>query len=252
MKLISWNVNGLRAAVRKGCLEDFARLDPDVICLQEIKLQEGQIDLELPGYEFYWNYAVRKGYSGVAIFTKKTPLSVTYGLGIEEHDQEGRVITCEFEDFFLVTCYTPNSKRGLERLDYRMVWDDAFRAHLAALDEKKPVVICGDLNVAHKEIDLENPTSNRRNAGFTDEERGKFTELLDAGFTDSYRYFYPDTEKAYTWWSNFNKSRERNIGWRIDYFLVSNRFMDSVESAGIHPQVFGSDHCPVELVLNSK
>lgn len=252
MKLISWNVNGLRAAVRKGCLEDFARLDPDVICLQEIKLQEGQIELELPGYEFYWNYAVRKGYSGVAVFTKKTPLCVTYGLGIEEHDQEGRVITCEFEDFFLVTCYTPNSKRNLLRLDYRMEWEDAFREHLCHLDEKKPVVLCGDLNVAHREIDLENPASNRRNAGFSDEERGKFTELLDAGFTDSYRYFYPDREKAYTWWSNFNKSRERNIGWRIDYFLVSNRFMDSVEAAEIHPQIFGSDHCPVELVLNAK
>lgn len=250
MKFISWNVNGLRAVVGKGFTEIFASLDADFFCLQETKMQAGQLDLAFDGYESYWNYADKKGYSGTAIFTKHTPLSVTYGLGIDEHDHEGRVITLEMPDFYLVTCYTPNSQDGLRRLDYRMTWEDDFRAYLQRLDAKKPVIVCGDLNVAHKEIDLKNPKTNRKNAGFTDEEREKMTTLLDAGFTDSFRFFYPDLTDAYSWWSYRFRAREKNAGWRIDYFLVSNRLADKMASATIHNEIFGSDHCPVELVLN--
>lgn len=250
MKFISWNVNGLRAVVGKGFAEIFASLDADFFCLQETKMQAGQLDLAFDGYESYWNYADKKGYSGTAIFTKHTPLSVTYGLGIDEHDHEGRVITLEMPDFYLVTCYTPNSQDGLRRLDYRMTWEDDFRAYLQRLDAKKPVIVCGDLNVAHKEIDLKNPKTNRKNAGFTDEEREKMTALLDAGFTDSFRFFYPDLTDAYSWWSYRFRAREKNAGWRIDYFLVSNRLADKMASATIHNEIFGSDHCPVELVLN--
>lgn len=250
MKFISWNVNGLRAVVGKGFAEIFASLDADFFCLQETKMQAGQLDLAFDGYESYWNYADKKGYSGTAIFTKHTPLSVTYGLGIDEHDHEGRVITLEMPDFYLVTCYTPNSQDGLRRLDYRMTWEDDFRAYLQRLDAKKPVIVCGDLNVAHKEIDLKNPKTNRKNAGFTDEEREKMTTLLDAGFTDSFRFFYPDLTDAYSWWSYRFRAREKNAGWRIDYFLVSNRLADKMVSATIHNEIFGSDHCPVELVLN--
>lgn len=249
MKFISWNVNGLRACVDKNFMEDFKNLDADFFCLQETKLQEGQIELDLPGYYQYWNYAVKKGYSGTAIFTKHEPISVTYGMGIEEHDQEGRVITLEYADFYLVTCYTPNSKQELERLDYRMVWEDAFRDYLSNLAKKKGVIVCGDLNVAHKEIDLKNPKTNHHNAGFTDEERNKFTELLEAGFVDSFRYFYPDQESIYSWWSYRFKSREKNAGWRIDYFVVSENIKDRMKDASIHNEVFGSDHCPVELVF---
>lgn len=250
MKFISWNVNGLRAVVGKGFAEIFASLDADFFCLQETKMQAGQLDLAFDGYESYWNYADKKGYSGTAIFTKHTPLSVTYGLGIDEHDHEGRVITLEMPDFYLVTCYTPNSQDGLRRLNYRMTWEDDFRAYLQRLDAKKPVIVCGDLNVAHKEIDLKNPKTNRKNAGFTDEEREKMTTLLDAGFTDSFRFFYPDLTDAYSWWSYRFRAREKNAGWRIDYFLVSNRLADKMASATIHNEIFGSDHCPVELVLN--
>ncbi|MCI6625617.1 MAG: exodeoxyribonuclease III [Bacteroidales bacterium] len=250
MKFISWNVNGLRAVVGKGFAEIFASLDADFFCLQETKMQAGQLDLAFDGYESYWNYADKKGYSGTAIFTKHTPLSVTYGMGIDEHDHEGRVITLEMPDFYLVTCYTPNSQDGLRRLDYRMTWEDDFRAYLQRLDAKKPVIVCGDLNVAHKEIDLKNPKTNRKNAGFTDEEREKMTTLLDAGFTDSFRFFYPDLTDAYSWWSYRFRAREKNAGWRIDYFLVSNRLADKMASATIHNEIFGSDHCPVELVLN--
>lgn len=249
MKFISWNVNGLRACVDKNFMEDFKNLDADFFCLQETKLQEGQIELDLPGYYQYWNYAVKKGYSGTAIFTKHEPISVTYGMGIEEHDQEGRIITLEYADFYLVTCYTPNSKQELERLDYRMVWEDAFRDYLSNLAKKKGVIVCGDLNVAHKEIDLKNPKTNHHNAGFTDEERNKFTELLEAGFVDSFRYFYPDQESIYSWWSYRFKSREKNAGWRIDYFVVSENIKDRMKDASIHNEVFGSDHCPVELVF---
>lgn len=249
MKMISWNVNGLRACVGKGFLDFFNRVDADVFCVQETKLQEGQIELELEGYHQYWNYAIQKGYSGTAIFTKNKPLEVTYGIGIEEHDNEGRVITLEFGECYLVNVYTPNSQRGLERLDYRMKWDDDFRSYLKGLDKDKPVIVCGDLNVAHKEIDLKNPSTNRKNAGFTDEERGKFTELLEAGFIDSYRYFYPDKTEAYTWWSYMFNARARNAGWRIDYFCVSERIKDRLLKADIHQDVLGSDHCPVELVL---
>lgn len=251
LKLISWNVNGLRAQVRKGFLEKLDALDPDILCLQEIKLSEGQLELDLENYEEYYNYAERKGYSGTAIFTKKKPLSVTYGIGIPEHDQEGRVITMAFESFILVTCYTPNSKRGLERLDYRQVWEDAFLAYLKKLEEDKPVVVCGDLNVAHNDIDLANPASNHKNAGFTDEERAKFNQLLDNGFIDTFRYFHPDETEAYTWWSNFANSRARNIGWRIDYFLASEALKPRLISAAIHADVMGSDHCPVELQLEA-
>lgn len=250
MKFISWNVNGLRAVVGKGFAEIFASLDADFFCLQETKMQAGQLDLAFDGYESYWNYADKKGYSGTAIFTKHTPLSVTYGMGIDEHDHEGRVITLEMPDFYLVTCYTPNSQDGLRRLDYRMTWEDDFRVYLQGLDAKKPVIVCGDLNVAHKEIDLKNPKTNRKNAGFTDEEREKMTTLLDAGFTDSFRFFYPDLTDAYSWWSYRFRAREKNAGWRIDYFLVSNRLADKMASATIHNEIFGSDHCPVELVLN--
>ena len=249
MKLISWNVNGLRAVVGKGFAEIFASLDADFFCLQETKMQAGQLDLEFEGYQSYWNFAEKKGYSGTAIYTKHTPLSVAYGIGVDEHDHEGRVITLEMPDFYLVTCYTPNSQDGLRRLDYRMTWDDDFRAYLLALDAKKPVIVCGDLNVAHREIDLKNPKTNRKNAGFTDEEREKMTTLLDAGFTDSFRHFFPDLTDAYSWWSYRFRAREKNAGWRIDYFLVSNRLADKMQSASIHNEIYGSDHCPVELVL---
>lgn len=254
MKLISWNVNGLRACLKKDFMASFQALDADIFCLQETKLQHhaGQADeVELPGYHLFWNSAEKKGYSGVALFTRQEPLSVSYGLGIEEHDHEGRVITAEYPDFYLVCCYTPNAQNELKRLDYRMDWEDAFRAYLQRLDETKPVILCGDLNVAHREIDLKNPKSNRKNPGFTDEERGKFQTLLEAGFTDSFRHFYPDLEGAYSWWSYRFHAREKNAGWRIDYFLVSDRLMERVEDARIHPEIFGSDHCPVELVLKN-
>lgn len=247
MKFVSWNVNGLRACVKKGFLDFFHEIDADFFCIQETKLQEGQIDLDLEGYEQYWNYAEKKGYSGTAIFTKHTPLSVTYGIGEEEHDQEGRTISLEYESFYLVTVYTPNSQRELARLDYRMTWEEVFRSYLLRLNEDKPVIVCGDLNVAHNEIDLKNPKTNRNNAGFTDDEREKFTTLLEAGFIDTFRHFYPDKTDAYTWWSYFAKSRERNIGWRIDYFLVSKALRDNLVDAQIHDQVMGSDHCPVSL-----
>ena len=249
MKIVTWNVNGIRACVKKGFLDYFNEVDADMFCIQETKLQEGQIDLELKGYHQYWNYAVKKGYSGTAIFTKHEPLSVSYGLGIEEHDQEGRVITLEFEDFFLVNVYTPNSQNKLARIDYRMKWENDFRDHLNQLDEKKPVVLCGDLNVAHKEIDLKNPKTNKKSAGFSDEERAKMTELLDAGYVDSYRYLYPEKEEMYTWWSYMRKSRERNSGWRIDYFVVSKRLAERIKDVEIHSEILGSDHCPVMLEL---
>lgn len=249
MKLISWNVNGLRACVGKGFLDFFNEMDADIFCMQESKLQEGQIDLELEGYHQYWNYAEKKGYSGTAIFTKQKPLNVTYGIGIEEHDKEGRVITLEFEDFHMVTVYTPNSQNELKRLDYRMKWEDDFQNYLVELDNKKPVVVCGDLNVAHKEIDLKNPKTNKKNAGFTEEEREKFTKLLDRGFIDSFRYFNPELEGAYSWWSYRFNARKNNAGWRIDYFCVSKKLEDKLESATIHSEVMGSDHCPVELIL---
>ena len=249
MKLISWNVNGLRACLTKGFMDFFKEADADIFCLQETKLQEGQHDLDLPGYYQYWSYAEKKGYSGTAIFTKKEPIQVSYGLGIEEHDQEGRVITLEYEDFYVITCYTPNSQNELARLDYRMQWEDAFRAYLIELDRKKPVIFCGDLNVAHKEIDLKNPKTNRHNAGFTEEERNKFTELLDSGFTDTFRYFYPEETGIYSWWSYRFRAREKNAGWRIDYFCVSNRLQEKLVSAKIHTDVFGSDHCPVEVQI---
>lgn len=250
MKFVSWNVNGLRACVGKNFMEEFEKLDADIFCLQETKLQEGQIDLELPGYHQYWNYAKKKGYSGTAIFTRKEPISVSYGLGIEEHDQEGRVITLEFEDFYFITVYTPNSQNELARLDYRMIWEDAFLAYIKKLDETKPVIFCGDLNVAHKEIDLKNPKTNRKNAGFTDEERGKMTDLLASGFIDTFRYFYPDVEQVYSWWSYRFKAREKNAGWRIDYFIVSDRLKTRLLDAKIHTDIMGSDHCPVELDLS--
>lgn len=251
MKLISWNVNGLRACVKKGFEEFFNEIDADVFCIQESKLQEGQIDLKLEGYHQYWNYAEKKGYSGTALFTKKEPISVTYGMGIEEHDKEGRVITAEFEEFYIVTCYTPNAKRELERLEYRMVWEDDFRKYLKKLEENKPVIMCGDLNVAHKEIDLKNPKTNHKNAGFTDEERGKMTELLEAGFIDTFRYFYPDKEEIYSWWSYRFHAREKNAGWRIDYFIASDSLKDKLVDAKIHTSILGSDHCPVELDINA-
>ncbi|CAK21218.1 exodeoxyribonuclease III [Listeria welshimeri] len=250
MKLISWNVNGLRAAVKKGFLEYFEEVDADIFCLQETKLQEGQIELDLKAYKDYWNYAVKKGYSGTAIFTKVEPLSVQYGLGIPEHDTEGRVITLEFEAFFMVTVYTPNSQAELKRLDYRMTFEDAILEYIKNLDKTKPVVLCGDLNVAHEEIDLKNPKTNRKNAGFSDEERAKFSAFLDAGFIDSFRYFYPDLTDAYSWWSYRMNARARNTGWRIDYFVVSKRLKDKLVDAKIHSEVLGSDHCPVELELN--
>ena len=248
-KLISWNVNGLRACVTKGFLDYFKEADADIFCIQESKLQKSQISLELEGYHQYWNYAKKKGYSGTAIFTKEEPLSVACGIGIEEHDQEGRVITLEFPEFYMVTCYTPNSQNELARLDYRMEWEDAFLAYLKNLEQKKPVVLCGDLNVAHREIDLKNPKTNRRNAGFTDEERAKFTKLLESGFIDTFRYFYPDQEGIYSWWSYRFHAREKNAGWRIDYFCVSEALRDRLVSAAIHTEVTGSDHCPVELKI---
>lgn len=248
-KMISWNVNGLRAVVGKGFLDIFREMDADIFCLQETKLSEGQIELDLPGYHQYWNYAGKKGYSGTAIFTRQEPLAVTCGIGVEEHDQEGRVITAEYPDYYVVTCYTPNSQNELARLDYRMTWEDAWLAYLKGLEKKKPVVFCGDLNVAHKEIDLKNPKTNRRNAGFTDEERAKFTRLLEAGFVDTFRYFYPDQEGIYSWWSYRFRAREKNAGWRIDYFCVSEALKDRLKGAAIHTGIMGSDHCPVELVL---
>ena len=250
MKLVSWNVNGLRACMGKGFMDFFKEADADIFCIQESKLQEGQISLELPGYHQYWNYAVKKGYSGTAIFTKEEPLSVSYGLGLEEHDQEGRVITLEFPDFYMVTVYTPNSQDGLARLDYRMTWEEEFLKYLKKLEEKKPVIFCGDLNVAHKEIDLKNPKTNRKNAGFTDEEREKFSVLLENGFIDTFRYFYPDLKDAYSWWSYRFHAREKNAGWRIDYFITSKRMNDKLTGAKIHTDVFGSDHCPVELDID--
>ena len=247
MKLISWNVNGIRACVQKGFLDFFKEADADIFCIQESKMQEGQLELELPGYHQYWNYAERKGYSGTAIFTKQEPLSVMYGMGIEEHDKEGRVITLEFEDFYFVTVYTPNSQNELARLEYRMQWETDFLLYLKKLEEKKSVIFCGDLNVAHQEIDLKNPKTNRRNAGFTDEERGKFTKLLQAGFIDTFRYFYPDQEGIYSWWSYRFSARAKNAGWRIDYFIVSEGLKDRLVDAKILTEVLGSDHCPVEL-----
>lgn len=247
MKFISWNVNGIRACVGKGFLDYFKESDADIFCIQESKLQEGQLTLVLEGYHQYWNYAERKGYSGTAVFTKEKPLSVTYGINIPEHDTEGRVITLEFEQFYFVTVYTPNSQNELKRLDYRMEWEDMFREYLNRLDEKKPVVVCGDMNVAHKEIDLKNPKTNQKNAGFTKEEREKFSKLLDSGFIDTFRYFYPEQEGIYSWWSYRFSARAKNAGWRIDYFLVSKRLEDKLQGAAIHTEVMGSDHCPVEL-----
>ncbi|MFR9019980.1 MAG: exodeoxyribonuclease III [Fusobacterium sp.] len=249
MKFISWNVNGIRACLTKGFMDFFNNEDADIFCLQETKVQAGQVELDLKGYHQYWNYAEKKGYSGTAVFTKQEPLSVRYGLGIEEHDKEGRVITLEFPDFYFITVYTPNSKTELERLDYRMVWEDEFRKYMKDLEKEKPVVVCGDLNVAHKEIDLKNPKTNRKNAGFTDEERNKFTELMDAGFIDTFRYFYPEQEGIYSWWSYRFKAREKNAGWRIDYFLTSASMKDRLVSAKIHTEILGSDHCPVERVI---
>ncbi len=249
MRFVSWNVNGLRACIKKGFLDYFNDINADFFCLQEIKMSEGQLDLELDGYETYYNYAQRKGYSGTAIFTKHKPLSVKYGMGIEEHDNEGRLITLEYDDFFLVTCYTPNSKQELLRLDYRMVWEDVFRNYLLELNKTKSVIVCGDLNVAHKEIDLKNPKTNRKNAGFTDQEREKMSILLDSGFTDTFRFFYPDKENEYSWWSYFGKSREKNTGWRIDYFLTSKDMDDRLVDAQIHQSILGSDHCPVYLEI---
>ena len=250
MKLISWNVNGLRACVQKGFTDFFNECDADIFCIQESKLQAGQIDFNPEGYYQYWNYAEKKGYSGTAIFTKKEPLNVTYGIGIEEHDHEGRVITLEYDNYYMVTCYTPNSKNELLRLDYRMVWEDDFLNYLKVLDSKKPVILCGDLNVAHNEIDLKNPKTNRRNAGFTDEERNKMTNLLNAGFTDTFRHFYPDMENIYSWWSYRFKAREKNAGWRIDYFITSKSLDEKLIDAKIHTDISGSDHCPVELDIN--
>ncbi|MCV3325713.1 exodeoxyribonuclease III [Pediococcus pentosaceus] len=250
MKLISWNVNGLRAAVKHGFLDVFKELDADIFCIQETKLQEGQIELELPHYYQYWNYAEKKGYSGTAIFTKKKPLTVRYGLGIEKHDQEGRVITLEFEKFYVITCYTPNSQPKLKRLEYRMAWDDAFRTYIDQLNQHKSVIFCGDLNVAHQEIDLKNDKTNHKNAGFTDEERNKFTQLLNSGFTDTYRYFYPSKEGVYSWWSYRFNARANNAGWRIDYFVSSKVLDQKLTDAQIHTEIFGSDHCPVELDLD--
>lgn len=250
MKMVSWNVNGLRACVTKGFVDIFNKLDADIFCLQETKLQEGQIDLPLEGYYQYWNYAEKKGYSGTAIFTKKEPLAATNGIGIDEHNTEGRVITLEFQDFFFVTCYTPNSQNELKRLDYRMKWEDDFREYLLRLNNKKPVILCGDLNVAHNEIDLKNPKTNRKNAGFSDEEREKMTILLNSGFTDSFRYLYPDKEGIYSWWSYRFNARKNNAGWRIDYFITSDSIKDKIIDSKIHTDIMGSDHCPVELDID--
>lgn len=251
MKLISWNVNGLRACVQKGFLEYFREAEADVFCLQETKMQAGQLELDLPGYHQYWNYAEKKGYSGTAIFTKKEPLKVTCGIGVEEHDHEGRVITAEYEEYYVVTVYVPNAQRELTRLAYRMEWEEAFLNYIRGLEEKKPVIYCGDLNVAHKEIDLKNPKTNRRNAGFTDEERNCFSKVLENGFVDTFRYFYPDLKDAYSWWSYMGQARSRNVGWRIDYFVVSETLKSKLEDAKIHSAVQGSDHCPVELDLKA-
>ena len=250
MKLISWNVNGLRACVGKNFMDFFHEIDADIFCIQESKLQEGQIDLNLPGYHQYWNYAEKKGYSGTAIFAKQEPLSVTYGVGVPELDTEGRLITLEYPDFYLVTCYTPNAQQGLARIGHRLKWDEAFRSHLKKLDEQKPVIACGDLNVAHQEIDLKNPASNRGNAGFSDEERSSFTQLLNCGFTDTFRHLHPDATGIYSWWSYRFNARKNNAGWRIDYFLVSDRLKDQIHQTPVHSNVFGSDHCPVALELN--
>jgi len=250
MKLISWNVNGIRACINKGFKDFFNEIDSDIFCIQETKCQKDQIDLEFEGYTSYWNSAEKKGYSGTAIFTKQKPISVTYGIGIEEHDKEGRVITLEFEKFYMINIYTPNSKRELERLAYRQIWEDEIRKYMLKLNENKPVIMCGDLNVAHKEIDLKNPKTNRHNAGFTDEERNKMTELLDAGFVDTFRILYPDKENAYSWWSYMGHAREKNIGWRIDYFIVSKSIENCIKEAKIHSEIFGSDHCPVELEID--
>lgn len=251
MKFISWNVNGLRAVLKKGFEDRFNDLNADIFCLQETKLQAGQVALDFPGYHQYWNYAEKKGYSGTAVFTRRQPLKVVYGMGIPEHDTEGRLITLEFEDFYFVCCYTPNAQNELKRIDYRMQWEDDLRAYLMRLDEHKPVIYTGDLNVAHEEIDLKNPKSNRGNAGFSDQERGKMTQLLSSGFADTFRRLHPDARDAYSWWSYRFKAREKNAGWRIDYFIVSERLMEHVEQASIHPEIFGSDHCPVELVLRN-
>lgn len=250
MKLISWNVNGLRACMQKGFLDFFNEADADIFCIQESKLSEGQLTLDLPDYQQYWNYAEKKGYSGTAVFTKEKPISVSYGIGVEKHDHEGRVITLEFPAFYMVTCYTPNAQRELTRLSYRMEWEDSFQNYIRSLDTVKPVIICGDLNVAHSEIDLKNPKSNRGNAGFTDEERSKMTAFLDSGFTDTFRYFYPDLTGAYSWWSYMFHAREKNAGWRIDYFLSSSRLDKKLTGAAIHSSVFGSDHCPIELTAD--
>nr|MDH3083203.1 exodeoxyribonuclease III [Bacillus subtilis] len=251
MKLISWNVNGLRAVMRKmDFLSYLKEEDADIICLQETKIQDGQVDLQPEGYHVYWNYAVKKGYSGTAVFSKQEPPQVIYGIGVEEHDQEGRVITLEFENVYVMTVYTPNSRRGLERIDYRMQWEEALLSYILELDQKKPVILCGDLNVAHQEIDLKNPKANRNNAGFSDQERGAFTRFLEAGFVDSFRHVYPDLEGAYSWWSYRAGARDRNIGWRIDYFVVSERLKEQIEDASISADVMGSDHCPVELIIN--
>lgn len=247
MKLISWNVNGLRAVINKGFMDFFKQIDADIFCIQETKMQEGQIELILDGYYQYFNSAIKKGYSGTAVFTKEKPLNVKYGIGIEEHDQEGRIITAEYEKFYLVNCYTPNSKRELERLEYRKIWEDEIRKYLKKLEKTKPVIYCGDLNVAHEEIDLKNPKTNHYSAGFTDEERNKMTELLNAGFIDSFRYLYPEKENAYTWWSYMMKAREKNVGWRIDYFITSNSLKEKIKDSKIHSEVMGSDHCPIEL-----
>ena len=250
MKLVSWNVNGIRACVNKGFSDFFQEINADIFCIQETKCQKGQIELEFDGYKSYWNSAEKKGYSGTAIFVKKVPINVIYGIGKNKHDNEGRVITLEYDNFYIVNIYTPNSKRELERLDYRQVWEDEIREYLSQLKENKPVIMCGDLNVAHKEIDLKNPKTNRRNAGFTDEEREKMTELLESGFIDTYRYLYPDKENAYTWWSYMGKAREKNVGWRIDYFIVSNNLKDKIKEAKIYAEIMGSDHCPVSLEIN--
>ncbi len=247
MKLISWNVNGLRAVVNKGFIESFEKLNADIFCIQETKMQEGQLEINFDGYKMFLNSAVRKGYSGTAIFTKIEPINVSYGIGIEEHDQEGRVITLEFKNFYLVNCYTPNAQRELTRLEYRMKWEDDFREYLKKLDKSKPVILCGDLNVAHNEIDLKNPKSNKGNAGFTDEERSQMTNLLNSGFVDSFRYLYPEKQDAYSWWSYMGRAREKNVGWRIDYFIVSEKIKDKIVDAKIYPEIMGSDHCPVEL-----
>lgn len=251
IKLISWNVNGLRAAVGKGFLDFFHEVNADIFCVQETKLQEGQIELDIPGYYDYWNYADKKGYSGTALFSREKPISVSYGIGIDEHDHEGRMITAEFSDFYMITCYTPNAQHELTRLDYRMKWEDDFLKYISRLDKQKPVIYCGDLNVAHEEIDLKNPRANRGNAGFTDEERGKMTTILSSGFTDTYRYLYPDRTDAYSWWSYRMNARAKNIGWRIDYFICSDRLAEKIDDAVIYPEVMGSDHCPVGLIIDT-